>query len=120
MSNQKVDNESSASQQVTNWLQGFDQALHAKDINKAAEYFEADGYWRDLVSFTWNIKTLEGKDDIKEMLAHTLKTAEPHNWQLEEEAVENDGVIEAWITFNTKVAKGYGTYVCVMVKLGHY
>lgn len=82
--------------------------MRTKDIDQAAEYFEAEGYWRDLVSFTWNIKTLEGQDEIKDMLSHTLETAEPYNWQLEEDAVENEGVIEAWITFNTKVAKGYG------------
>ncbi|WP_201554520.1 NAD(P)/FAD-dependent oxidoreductase [Psychrobacter sp. 72-O-c] len=108
MTYQKIDSELSASRQVTNWLQDFDQALRTKDIDKVVNYFETEGYWRDLVSFTWNIKTLEGQNEIKEMLLHTLETTEPYNWQLDEEAVENDGVIEAWITFNTKVARGYG------------
>ena len=108
MTYQKLDNELSASQQVTNWLEGFDQALRVKDIDKAAECFVEEGFWRDLISFTWNIKTLEGQDEIKDMLSHTLETAEPYNWKLDGEAVENDGVIEAWISFNTKVAKGYG------------
>ncbi|MEC5211306.1 hypothetical protein RCH20_002389 [Psychrobacter sp. PL15] len=108
MTYQKADNELSASQKVTNWLQDFDQSLRTKNIDKVVEYFETEGYWRDLVSFTWNIKTLEGQDEIKKMLSHTLETTEPYDWQLDEQAVENDGVIEAWITFNTKVAKGYG------------
>lgn len=108
MNTQKLDNELSASQQVTNWLQDFDQALCTKDIDKAVEYFEKEGYWRDLVSFTWNIKTLEGQNEIKEMLSHTLENTEPYGWQLDGEAVENDGVLEAWISFNTKVSKGYG------------
>ena len=33
--------------------------------------FAADGYWRDLVSFTWNIRTCEGTDEIAAMLAAT-------------------------------------------------
>lgn len=52
MTYQKSDNELSASQQVTNWLQDFDQALHTKNIDKVIGYFETEGYWRDLVSFT--------------------------------------------------------------------
>lgn len=108
MTYQKTDDQLSASQQVTNWLQKFDQVLRSKDIEQAVACFETQGYWRDLVSFTWNIKTLEGQDEIKKMLSHTLQTTEPYDWQLDGEATENDGVIEAWITFSTKVAKGYG------------
>src|SRR5271157_2695524 len=33
--------------------------------------FEEDSYWRDLVSLTWNIITLEGKEKIKAMLEAT-------------------------------------------------
>ena len=108
MTTQKSDNGLSASQQVINWLQDFDQALCAKNIDKAADYFETEGYWRDLVSFTWNIKTLEGQDEIKDMLSHTLDTTEPYDWQLDGDAVESDGIVEAWISFKTKVSKGYG------------
>lgn len=108
MTDQDVKTNLSASQQVIHWLQNFDQALQAKNIEKAVDCFETQGYWRDLVSFTWNIKTLEGQDEIKQMLLHTLKGIEPSDWQLDEEAVENQGVIEAWITFNTKVAHGRG------------
>ena len=67
-----------------------------------------EGYWRDLVAFTWNIKTLEGQEDIKEMLSHTLEATAPHDWQIDGEATESDGVVESCISFNTKVAKGYG------------
>ena len=108
MTDQDVKTNLSASQQVIHWLQNFDQALQTKNIEKAVDCFETQGYWRDLVSFTWNIKTLEGQDEIKQMLLHTLKDIEPSDWQLDEEAIDNQGVIEAWITFNTKVAHGRG------------
>lgn len=39
-------------------LEGF---LRASDSTGAAQLFEQDGYWRDLVLFTWNLKTLEGR-----------------------------------------------------------
>ena len=54
------------------WLQKFGSALEKGDINAAAGLFEPDGYWRDLVSFTWNLKTCEGRAEIKAMLAATL------------------------------------------------
>ena len=48
-------------QQVSEWLSNFGAALDRADLAAAAEMFHAESYWRDLVSFTWNIKTLEGK-----------------------------------------------------------
>ena len=46
----------------------------------AAELFLDDSYWRDLVAFTWNIKTVEGPDGIRDLLEHTLARTKPRNW----------------------------------------
>ncbi len=70
--------------------------------------FGKDSYWRDLVSLTWNIKTSEGRDDIAAMLKATLATAKPENFQIEGEANEADGVIDAWFTFETATGRGKG------------
>jgi putative flavoprotein involved in K+ transport len=51
----------SATESVTLWLKAFDAALKAKDVVAAIDLFDEDCYWRDLVSFTWNIKTCEGR-----------------------------------------------------------
>ena len=40
----------------------------AGDIDAASDMFAEDGYWRDLVAFTWNIKTMEGRDQVRDML----------------------------------------------------
>ena len=53
---------SDATQAVTAWLDAFGAALERGDHAAAAAMFDDDCYWRDLVSFTWNIKTLEGRD----------------------------------------------------------
>ena len=34
------------------WLDAFDAALQRGDTAAAANLFDADSYWRDLVSFT--------------------------------------------------------------------
>src|SRR5437868_6087945 len=95
-------------QQVSTWLADFGAALERADVAAAMVMFDDDSYWRDLVSFTWNIKTLEGKDAIRTMLDVTLGLIKPSNWQIAGEASSADGVTESWFTFETAVARGKG------------
>jgi putative flavoprotein involved in K+ transport len=91
-------------------LQTFGNALQAGDIETAVAQFADTCYWRDLVSFTWNIKTLESKDAIRDMLESQLATVKPSSWALapSEIVTEEGGVTTAWFTFETEVARGYG------------
>lgn len=90
------------------WLDAFGDALARGDTAAAASLFEEDSYWRDLVSFTWNIKTAEGRDAVRAMLEATVTATRPSNWRVEGEATEAGGVTEAWFTFETAVARGRG------------
>ena len=91
-------------------LDTFGAALAAGDSAAAAAMFAEDSYWRDLVAFTWNIRTMEGRAQIRAMLDACLKTVKPGGWKVAEgqEATEADGLIEGWISFETAVARGYG------------
>ena len=95
---------------LSDLLDRFGQALAAGDIDTAVSLFQEDCYWRDLVTFTWNIKTMEGRDQVRHMLEEQLARTKPENWALAEgeDVTENDGVTEGWITFETNVARGYG------------
>lgn len=95
---------------VEQFLSKFGKALESGDIDAAVAMFADECYWRDLVTFTWNIKTMEGKDAIRDMLTSQLDLTQPRNWHVAEgeAASEADGVTEAWITFETDVARGYG------------
>jgi putative flavoprotein involved in K+ transport len=95
-------------QQVTAWLSSFDSALTASDIAGATALFDTECYWRDLISFTWNIKTQESQDEISAMLQAQLPHVQPSNWQIEGEASAAGGVTEGWFTFETAVARGRG------------
>lgn len=96
--------------EISNVLGALDKALSSGDLAAAVNLFQDDCYWRDLVSFTWNIKTLEGKDAIRDMLNAQLSSVAPSNWRIAEgePATEDGGIITAWITFETGVARGYG------------
>ena len=98
----------SATERVNQWLNTFEAALDATDIGAVLNLFDDECYWRDLVSFTWNIKTCEGKDQIAEMLRAQLDHVKPTKWQVEGEATGDEAMTEAWITFETATARGRG------------
>jgi putative flavoprotein involved in K+ transport len=99
---------SAASRAVTDWLSNFETALAKGDAKAASEMFAEECYWRDLVSFTWNIVTFESRDAIAAMLKARLGDVKPAAWTLDGEASEADGVTEGWFTFETAVSRGKG------------
>lgn len=99
--------------QVSSWLSNFSSALENNDLTTAVDMFGEASYWRDLVSFTWNIKTVEGKDEIRAMLKERAADTQASNWAIKGEANEADGVIDAWFTFETGVSSGEG-YIRLM------
>jgi len=98
----------SASQKAALWLSGFQDALSRGDANEAALQFAETCFWRDLVAFTWNIVTLEGRDAIAAMLRDALPQMQPGNWAVEGEATGAEGLVESWISFETAVGRGKG------------
>src|SRR3954453_20564812 len=93
---------------VDQWLASFDEALTAGDPAAAAALFLEDSYWRDLVAFTWNLKTVEGQDGVRDMLEATLAHTKPRGFATTEPAAEAEGVTEAWLEFETESGRGQG------------
>lgn len=91
-------------------LDGLNAAFAAGDADQIKAQFVTDSYWRDLIAFTWNIKTVEGPNDIGAMLASQLTKVKPANFALQdgETPTEDGGVITAWITFETAAGRGWG------------
>ncbi|MEW9804626.1 NAD(P)-binding domain-containing protein [Mesorhizobium sp. ZMM04-5] len=102
--------EKTANAKLSEFLDRFGGALAARDIDAATALFRDDCYWRDLVTFTWNIRTLEGKDAIRDMLENQLDATAPSGWTRApgEDASETGGLLEGWFTFETGVARGIG------------
>jgi len=92
------------------FLDEFDAALAAGDLDAAVAMFAKECYWRDLVAFTWNIRTMEGRDEVREMLSACLARTKPRDWKIAEgeSATEANGVTECWISFETEAARCYG------------
>ncbi|WP_300717022.1 NAD(P)/FAD-dependent oxidoreductase [Hydrogenophaga sp.] len=96
------------SQRASSWLSDFETALSTGDIHAVTSAFTEDSFWRDLVAFTWNIRTQEGRPAIAAMLRDRLADTAPSHFALEGEATEADGIVDAWFTFETTVARGRG------------
>ncbi|MHA0285383.1 NAD(P)-binding domain-containing protein [Mycobacterium sp. C3-094] len=95
-------------QRVDAWLADFEAALAVRDIERAAGMFAVDGFWRDLVSFTWNLKTLEGRDQITDMLTARLAETDPSGFATREEPTQDGDVVSAFIQFETAAGRGTG------------
>ena len=73
----------SPTQRAAGWLARFEAAAAARDAETGAALFDDECYWRDLVSFTWNIRTFESRADIHAMLAERLGDVQPSNFKIE-------------------------------------
>jgi putative flavoprotein involved in K+ transport len=99
-----------AAGRVNQVLTNLGDALAGHDLDRAVGLFQDDCYWRDLVAFTWNLKTMEGKDAVRAMLEAQLPAVKPMDWKVDEVAGVTDegGVTTGWFTFETDVFRGYG------------
>ena len=69
--------------------------------------FADECYWRDLVAFTWNLRTCEGREQIRAMLRATLAAARPKKFVVEDFQIPI-GDTETWFSFETAVGRGIG------------
>ena len=67
---------------VAQVLADLNAALSKADPAAAAALFETEGCWRDLASLTWNIKTMEGPDEIAAMLAAQMAQIKPRGFTI--------------------------------------
>ena len=81
------------------WLEKFAETLARGDLDGAAGMFDPEGFWRDLVAFTWTIKTFEGRGEIKALLAATLANTRPHAFSMRG---------NEWFVFETTAGRGIG------------
>ena len=93
-------------ERVDTWLAEFEEALAVRDIERVAGLFATSSFWRDLIAFTWNIATVEGREGVAELLRTTLDATGPWGFRTTEEPTEAGGVVEAWPVFETAVGRG--------------
>jgi putative flavoprotein involved in K+ transport len=88
-------------------MESFALALEQGDGAKVAELFGEDCYWRDLVSFTWNMTTVEGREEIAKLVDATCSHVQPQNFVVTDSST-TDGITDVWFIFETVVGRGSG------------
>ena len=92
---------------VQDWLNSFEKYIEEKNTDSILDLFADTTYWRDLISFTWNIITFESKNDISLMLNNTLSKINPKNFTILDMKTKVSSQ-EAWFSFETIYAKCKG------------
>jgi putative flavoprotein involved in K+ transport len=97
------------------WLAAFEDALRARDTWAAAELFLPDGHWRDVLAFTWHLRTMNGAAAIRATLNETLAPTQPRNFRLDPTRTPPRRVtrvetqtVEAMFGFETAIGRGSG------------
>jgi hypothetical protein len=67
---------------VNHWLGKFESALHRGDGAALRDLFHADCHWRDLLAFTWDIRTVSGVDAVVSSLQQVARTT-AHGFSLD-------------------------------------
>src|SRR5215467_4913946 len=97
------------------WLAEFEGALRAADDASLAKLFRADAHWRDLLAFTWQVRTVSGAGAILPELKRRAKEAGASGFEIDPgrtppRAVVRAGesAIEAIFRFGTARGRGAG------------
>ena len=112
--------EPSYSDAATNWLSSFESALSHSDDSALGTLFREDAHWRDLLAFTWDIKTVSGSSAILAEILPATKTAKPSSFEIDPDRTPPRQVtragtecIEAIFRFAT--AFGHGTGIIRLI-----
>jgi len=99
-----------ATQLLENTLAQLNSALQCGDTAAVAALFQPECYWRDLVFFTWNLRTLESQQAIQDMLTSQLNHLQPVQFSrdVQENVTPSDNVVEGWFHVESQLARGYG------------
>lgn len=92
------------------WLADFEAALASGEATRIAMLFADECHWRDILAFTWNLRTTSGATAIAKRMVPSLARMAPHRLALAvgrtpPRYVERAGTraIEAIFTFETSV-----------------
>ncbi|RPD81236.1 dimethylaniline monooxygenase (N-oxide-forming) [Lentinus tigrinus ALCF2SS1-7] len=71
---------------ASDWLSALTSAIGAEDLTSVGELFLPNGWLRDFLVFTWDIRSLEGRAKIASYLANSLPAAQITDIRLNEAA----------------------------------
>ena len=94
------------------WIEAFGQFVSAKDVKGLLSTITEDGWWRDVFSITWDLRTFQGPEKIGQFLEDKLEDSGFGNVTFKSAEYGQPFADMVWIVaqfeFDTKIAKGRG------------
>lgn len=98
-------------------INAFNASLRSKNYKALADLFVSDGYWRDHLCLSWDLRTLKGREKIQKLLSDRCRLTEvavdtsteyraPHLAALD--AHGKVQCLQFFINVNTQVGPGQG------------
>ena len=91
---------------LAQWTRAFIGALAVENVEAVADLFGDQCFWRDILAFTWDIRTFEGRDAIAKMLSERQVIVRPSGWHVEKGQAAN--ATEGFIGFATAAGRCRG------------
>ena len=96
------------------WLESFAQSIEGGDVAGVVTHLAEGAFWRDTLALTWEFRTFEGTETIKQFLTDQLPVTQLSKLTLKPEhaAFQRPYPDIAWVqamfSFETKVGLGTG------------
>lgn len=99
------------------WATEFEVLLRTNDFSKISQLFHEDSWWRDLLSLTWDLRSIQNLSGIKNFLSQNQPRAQLSHFRLQHEGKFQPSLEQAapgltWIStmffFETDVGRGSG------------
>ena len=101
--------------QVAQWLLMFEECVSSAKPDIVRDLFHEDCHWRDLLTLTWQVKTVSGLPNIGSMIQSFTPDTQPYGFRIPQDhaaprSVIRAGVevIEAIFSFETRVGRSLG------------
>ena len=99
------------------WISKLESVLVSKDASRLAGIFHADCWWRDMLVFQWDFRTIHGLDKLVEYIGKHQETAQVSKIRLRQSGkfvpsvakpLEGLEWIESMFDFESKTGRGSG------------
>src|SRR5690349_4175782 len=102
------------------WLEQLDQALAESKDEALARLFHPDSHWRDVLALTWQIRTVNGRDQILSALRAHAARARPTGFKTDPNRtaaryVTRAGTKTIEAIFRFETAQGHGVGVVRLI-----
>ncbi|KAF9238064.1 hypothetical protein BU15DRAFT_88492 [Melanogaster broomeanus] len=112
----------SAPEEAVKWLSAFATSVSSQEPASASSLFHEHGFWKDILTLTWNFRTIRGLSAIRRLLDTRLSVTGLTGFRLLEDTVRGPiimkplpGLVFVRFCFEFETAHGKGAAVAFLV-----